>query len=440
MFTHLHVHTEYSLLDGMCRIPQLIQRAKELGMEGLAITDHGSLYGVIQFYLQAREAGIKPIIGCELYIAPGERHSRTAASKNPYHVILLAKDKVGYHNLLRLSSKGYLEGFYYKPRVDKELLTQHHDGLIALSSCLNGEMGRLILEGRYTDAEKAAEWYKEVFGDFYLELQEHTIPELAQINKELIAMNRKLGIPLVAANDTHYVNQGDAPIHDILLCIQTNTTIYDERRFKMADDSFYLKSPQEMEALFAEHPQALENAARIAEMCQLELEFGRLALPQIELPEGKTADKHLAELCWQGLSSRYPDAPSEVRERLSYELEVIRQTEFANYFLVVWDVISFAKEQSILFGVRGSAAASLVLYCLGITDTDPLAHRLVFERFLNLGRREMPDIDLDFQDDRRDEVIRYVAQRYGSDRVAQIITFGTLGARAALRESSSIKV
>ena len=434
MFTHLHVHTEYSLLDGMCRIPQLIQRTKELGMEALAITDHGSLYGIIQFYLQAREAGIKPILGCELYVAPGERSSRTLADKSPYHLIVLARNEVGYHNLLELSSRGFLEGFYYKPRVDKELLTQYHEGLIALSACPNGELGRLIRERRHKDAEKSAKWYKEVFGDFYLEIQHHDMPELAQINKALIAMSQKSGLPLVATNDTHYINKDDAPIHDILLCIQTNNTIYDEKRMKMADDSFYLRSPQEIASLFAEHPEAIENTEHIAEMCELELEFGRLHLPQIDIPEGKTPDEYLADLCWQGLATRYPAPPSEIKERLAYELEVIRQTEFANYFLVVWDVIAWVQKQNILFGVRGSAAASLVLYCLGITDIDPLSHRLVFERFLNVERKEMPDIDLDFQDDRRDEVIRYVSQRFGADRVAQIITFGTLGARAALRD------
>ncbi len=434
MFTHLHVHTEYSLLDGMCRIPQLVQKAKEMGMQSLAITDHGSLYGIIQFYLQAKEAGIKPLLGCELYVAPHSRHSKTAADKNPYHLIVLAKNEVGYHNLLQLSSKGFLEGFYYKPRVDKELLEQHHEGLIALSGCPNGELGRLIQEGRYKEAEKAAKWYKEVFGDFYLELQDHGIPELPRINEELLNISRKLDLPLVATNDVHYIERNEASIHDILLCIQTNSTIYDEKRLKMPDDSFYLRSPQEMEAIFADYPEALKNTQAIAEMCEVELEFGHTHLPEVELPPGKSADEYLAELCWQGFSSRYPDAPSEAKERLSYELEVIRQTQFANYFLVVWDVVSFAKRQKIGYGVRGSAAASLALYCLEITDIDPLSHKLVFERFLNVERREMPDIDLDFQDDRREEVIHYVAQKYGPERVAQIITFGTLGARAALRD------
>jgi len=403
-------------------------------MDSLAITDHGVLYGAISFYREANEAGIKPILGCEVYVAPEKRQGRLAADKNPYHLVLLAKDEAGYHNLLKLATAAQLEGFYYKPRVDKELLSQHSEGLIALSSCPNGELGRLIVEDRLEDAEKAAKWYKDVFGDFYLELQEHAVPQLAQINKELVGLGRKLNLPLVAANDVHYVNKDDAYAHDILLCIQTNTTIYNEKRLKMADDSFYLRSPQEMAELFAELPEALTNTERIAEQCHLDLEFGRLHLPEIDLPPGKTAYQQLAELSNQGLAARYPESPPQAAQRLDYELDVIRQTEFANYFLVIWDVISFTREQNILFGVRGSAAASIVLYCLGITDIDPLAHELVFERFLNVERKEMPDIDLDFQDDRRDEVIAYVAQKYGPDHVAQIITFGTMGARAVLRD------
>ncbi|MDY6892722.1 MAG: DNA polymerase III subunit alpha [Chloroflexota bacterium] len=434
MFCHLHVHTEYSLLDGMCRIPNLISKAKELGMDSLAITDHGVLHGIVTFYRQAKEAGIKPIIGCEVYVAPKERQSKLASEKSPYHLVLLAKNDVGYHNLLKLATTAQLEGFYYKPRVDKELLSQHSEGLIALSACPNGELGRLILEDRLEDAERAALWYKEVFGDFYLELQYHDIPDLTRINRELVAMSHKLGLPLVATNDVHYVNKDDAYAHDILLCIQTNNTIYNEKRPKMADDSFYLKSPQEMAVLFAELPEAISNTERISELCHLHLDFARLHLPEIELPPGQPADEYLADLANRGFSKHYPELPHQARERLNYELEVIKKTEFANYFLVVWDLISFVREQNILFGVRGSAAASIVLYCLGITDIDPLAHKLVFERFLNVERKEMPDIDLDFQDDRRDEAINYVAQKYGLEHVAQIITFGTMGARAAIRD------
>ncbi|MBI4294917.1 MAG: DNA polymerase III subunit alpha [Chloroflexi bacterium] len=434
MFTHLHVHTEYSLLDGMCRIPRLVARAKELGMQALAITDHGAMHGVIDFYRAAREAGIKPIIGCEVYVAQDSRHDRSSQAKNPYHLVLLARDLAGYHNLLELVTRAHLEGFYYKPRVDKELLSQHYQGLIALSACVQGELGRLILAGRTQEARQAAAWYRDVFGDFYIEIQQHPIPELEASNRELVSISREMGLPLVATNDVHYIDREDASAHELLLCIQTNTSVYDDKRLKMAGDFFYLRSPHEMSALFAELPQAAQNTQLIAEKCQLELEFGRLHLPQIEIPESKTPDEWLAELCHRGLKRRYPQASTEVETRLAYELEVIRHTEFANYFLVVWDLISFVRQRNILFGVRGSAAASIVLYCLGITDIDPLAHRLVFERFLNMERREMPDIDLDFEDTRRDEVIAYAARRYGQDHVAQIITFGTLGARAALRD------
>jgi len=434
MFTHLHVHTEYSLLDGMSRIPRLVARAKEFGMDSLAITDHGVMYGAIQFYLAAREAGIKPIIGCEVYVAHNSRLSREVNDKNAYHLVLLARNQTGYQNLIQLTTKAHLEGFYYKPRVDKELLEQHHRGLIALSACISGEIPRLILEGRLEEAKQAALWYKRVFGDFYLEIQRQPMPELERINRGLISMSNELDIPLVATNDVHYVNQEDASAHDLLLCIQTNSSINDEKRMKMPGDFFYLKSLQQMAELYSDIPQALENTERIAKMCNLRLEFGRLYLPEIELPEGETADQFLSDLCHAGLQQYYPQPAPEIEKRLDYELEVIKQTQFASYFLVVWDIISFTKKSNILFGVRGSAAASIVLHCLGITAVDPIEHKLVFERFLNLERREMPDIDLDFEDGRRDEVISYVSQRYGQDHVAQIITFGTLGARAALRD------
>ncbi len=434
MFTHLHVHTEYSLLDGMSRIPKLVSRAKELGMEALALTDHGVMYGAIQFYLAAREAGIKPIIGCEVYLSPGSRSGREAGDKDNRHLILLAKNQTGYRNLIQLATKAQLEGFYYRPRVDKELLQQHHQGLIALSACIKGEVPNLILQGRLDEAKQAARWYQQTFGDFYLEVMRHPIPELEQINKGLIPMGDELGIPLVATNDVHYVSKEDASAHDLLLCIGTNSSIYDEKRMKMAGDFFYLKSPQEMAELYKDIPEALENTGLIARMCHLELEFGRLYLPEIGLPEGKAADQFLAELCYKGLPQFYPQPSPEIEKRLQYELEVIRETEFANYFLVVWDIISFAKKSGILFNVRGSAASSIVLRCLGITEIDPMKNGLVFERFLNLERKEMPDIDLDFEDGRRDEVIAYVSGKYGADHVAQIITFGTLGARAAIRD------
>ena len=434
-FTHLHVHTEYSLLDGMCRIPKLIARTKELGMDSLAITDHGAMYGVIDFYVAAKEAGIKPIIGCEVYVAETDCHSRESAHKTPYHLTLLVKNEKGYRNLLQLVTRSHLEGFYYKPRVDKELLKLHHDGLIALSGCAHGELARLILEGRNDELARAASWYKEVFGDYYLEIQRHPIPELEQINQELISLSTKLNIPPVATFDVHYVDKQDAPAHELLLCIQTNTSVYDDKRLKLAGDFFYLKSPEEAEQLFADLPQAVENTQAIADMCQLELDFAKLHLPHVELPQGRKADDFLAELCYQGLEKRYPKPGSEIKERLSHELDVIQKTKFAHYFLVVWDIISFARGRGIYFGVRGSAAASLALYCLGVTDVDPLAYGLVFERFLNVERHELPDIDLDFQDDRRDEVLAYVNQKYGSDHVAQIITFGTMGARAAIRDT-----
>ncbi|MBA7621919.1 DNA polymerase III subunit alpha [subsurface metagenome] len=434
MFTHLHVHTEYSLLDGMCRISQLVSRAKELGMDSLAITDHGVMYGVIEFYQAAREVGIKPIIGCEIYIARDSRFGRSPGDKDHYHLVLLAKNQTGYQNLIHLTTKAHLESFYYRPRVDKELLEQYHQGLVALTGCIGGEIPQLILGGRLQEAKQTALWYKQTFDDFYLEIERHPIPELEQINQALIAMSSELDIPLVATNDVHYINREDASPHDLLLCIGTNSSIYDDKRLKLAGDFFYLKSPEEMAELYRDIPQAMENTERIAEMCNLELEFGRLYLPEMELPENKTADQFLADLCHENLPRCYPQPTPEIEQRLDYELEVIKQTQFANYFLVVWDIISFAKKRNILFGVRGSAAASIVLYCLGITAVDPIENKLVFERFLNLERQELPDIDLDFQDDRRDEVIAYVSQKYGQDHVAQIITFGTLGARAAIRD------
>ncbi len=434
MFTHLHLHTEFSLLDGLCRINQVIARAKALGMNSLAITDHGNMHGVIDFYVAAREAGVKPIIGCEVYVAPADRHSKNTSDKNPYHLTLLAKNQQGYHNLIQLVSKSHLEGFYYKPRVDKELLTNYREGIVVLSGCLHGQLSRLLVEGQLDEAATIAKWHKDVFSDYYLEIQRHPIPELQQVNEGLLAIASKLDIPMVATSDVHYVNKEDAASHELLLCIQTNTSVYDEKRMKMAGDFFYLKSPKEMAAAFSDLPQALENTLKIADMCQLELEFGKLHLPKVEIPPGKTVDEYLTELCWQGFRQRFPSSTPKLEQRLKYELEVIHKTHFADYFLVVWDLISFARKQNILFGVRGSAAASLVLYCLNITDIDPVAHKLVFERFLNIERRELPDIDLDFQDDRRDEVIAYVNQKYGADHVAQIITFGTMGAKAAVRD------
>ena len=435
-FTHLHVHTEYSLLDGLSRLGAAVDRAAELGMDALAITDHGGLYGAIDFYRIARERGIKPIIGCEVYVAAHSRHSRDPAEKRPYHMTVLAKNQAGYRNLVKLVSRAHLEGFYYRPRLDRELLEQYSEGLIVLSGCPSGEVPRAISEGRLDDAREAASWYRDTFEDYYLELMRHGgVPELPAINEGLIALSAELGIPTVATNDSHYVDRADAPFQDILICIHTNTNVLDERRLKMTEDSYYLKSAEEMAELFADVPEAVANTGAIAEMCELDLDFDTLRLPQFLPPDGLTADEYLRQICRQGLSSRLPNAGEKELARLEYELEVIYQTQFPNYFLVVWDIARFVRERGIFFAVRGSAAASLVLFCLGVTDINPLEFDLVFERFLNLERKEMPDIDMDFQDDRRDEVITYVVDRYGRDHVAQIITFGTLGARAAIRDS-----
>jgi len=435
MFTHLHVHTEFSLLDGMCRIPALVARAKELGMAALAITDHGAMYGALKFYKECLAQGIKPIIGCELYVAPGSRLDKTAADKNHRHLVLLAKNKAGYQNLLQLVSIANTEGYYYKPRVDKEVLAKYREGLVALSACPSGEVPRLILENRLDEARRTAIWYRDNFqGDFYFEIQRHPMPEFDRINSALTALSRELGIPVVATGDIHYLRREDSSLHDLLLCIGTGATVQDTSRMKMQADTFYLKTETEMADLYRDLPEALENANRIAAGCDLKLDFGRLHLPQIERPPGLTPDEYVASLCHQALPVYYPDATPAVKERLAYELDVIQKTQFADYFLVVWDIIRFVKERCIYYGVRGSAAASIVLRCLGITTVDPLEYSLVFERFLNIERKEMPDIDMDFQDDRREEVIEYVSGKYGADHVAQIITFGTLGARAAIRD------
>ena len=437
MFTHLHVHTEYSLLDGVSRIPKLVGRAKELGMDALAITDHGSLYGVVEFYTQCLEAGIKPIIGCEVYVAQGSRHDKVPAERSPFHLTILARDDLGYQNLMKLVTLAHMEGHYYKPRMDKELLERYHEGLTVLSGCPTAEIPRLITEHRMEDAREAAIWYKELLGQdgFFMEIQEHAhVPQLPAINEAVVALGRELDIPLVVTNDCHYVHKEDAALQDVLICIHTNTTVQDEKRLKMEDDSYYLKSQGEMEEIFKDFPDALRNAERIADMCSVKLATGELHLPSYAVPDGLNPDDYLSQTCWEGFGRLFPKPSPEAEERLRYELEVIKQTQFANYFLVVWDIVSFVRENNILFGVRGSAAASLTLYCLGVTQVDPLEYRLVFERFLNIERKEMPDIDMDFQDDRRDEVLAYVAEKYGRDKVAQIITFGTLGAKASLRD------
>ena len=406
------------MLDGLSRLEPLTRRARELGMDSLAITDHGALYGAIDFYRAAREAGVKPIIGCEMYVAQGSRHSKGPEDKSPYHLTVLAKDATGYQNLVKLVSKSHLEGFYYKPRVDRDLLKEHSEGLVVLSGCPSGEVPRLVSQERMDEARSAALWYRELFSDYYFEVMEHgDVPELPAINKGLLELRRELDIPVVATNDAHYVLKEDARLQDILICIHTNTNVRDEKRLRMEEDSYYLKSPEEMQSLFSELPDAVANTQAIAEMCNLELDFSQLRLPEFNVPDGLGADEYLTKLCWEGLRSRLSPVTSEEEERLAYELEVIKQTRFANYFLVAWDIACFVRENGIFFAMRGSAAASLTLYCLGVTDINPLPHRLVFERFLNVERKEMPDIDMDFQDDRREEVINYVVSKYGRDHV-----------------------
>ncbi|MGA9349249.1 MAG: DNA polymerase III subunit alpha [Anaerolineae bacterium] len=438
-FVHLHVHSEYSLLDGLGRIQDLVVRAKELGMPALALTDHGAMYGAIEFYQAAKRHGVKPIIGIEMYIAPrGMKQRDSKKDRKPSHITLLAKDNVGYYNLLQIATAAELEGFYYKPRVDKKYLAEHAQGLIALSGCRSGEIPRLVLKGQLDRARDAAAWYRDAFGqgNFYLELQRHEgIPELKQVNEGLIALANEMGIPLVATNDVHYVRPEEAKAQEILLCIQTNTTINDPKRMTMGDESFYLKSGEEMAALFSDAPEAVENSLLIAENCNLDLKSEGYHLPIFEVPEGYDAESYLRHLCQEGLKDRYAMVTPEIEVRLRHELGLIHQMGFDAYFLIVWDLLRHAKDQDIWWNVRGSAAGSIVAYTLGITNLDPLRHGLIFERFLNPGRVTMPDIDLDFPDERRDEMIQYAVQKYGPDRVAQIITFGTMGARAAIRDA-----
>ena len=435
MFTHLHTHTEYSMLDGLSRLKPLVERTRELGMDSLAITDHGGMYGAIDFYKLAKFEGVRPIIGCEMYVAPSSRHERNPDERSPYHMTVLARDYKGYQNLVKLVTLSHLEGFYYRPRVDREILERYHEGLVVMSGCPSGEVPSLITQGRLDEARATAAWYREVFGDYYLEIMRHgDVPELPAINSGLFDIHRDLDIPIVATNDSHYILEEHAHFQDILICIHTNTNVEDGKRLRMEEASYYLKSPQEMAELFHDMPEAIANTQVIADKCDLNIDFSQLRLPQYQVPDGVTPFEYLSKICWDGLNERLPDAGDSEKERLKYELEVIRQTNFDNYFLVVWDIARFVRERDIFFAVRGSAAASLVLYCLGVTNINPLPYRLVFERFLNLERKEMPDIDMDFQDDRREEVINYVVDKYGREHVAHIITFGTLGARAAIRD------
>ncbi|MCK4451688.1 MAG: DNA polymerase III subunit alpha, partial [Anaerolineae bacterium] len=397
-FVHLHVHSEYSLLDGLSSCRELAERAVELGMPALALTDHGTMYGAVQFYKACQAAGIKPIIGMETYVAPRGRQDRDARlDRKPYHLVLLARNDTGYHNLMCLATIAQLEGFYYKPRVDKEVLAEHANGLIVLSGCGTSEVSRLIRDGQLDQARRAIAWYCDVFpGRYYLELQEHDIPELAEVNRQLLAFAREFDLPLVATNDVHYTRREEASIHDVLLCIQTGKTANEPNRMHMDGDSFYLKSAEEMAALFPEVPEALTNTLHIAEMCELELEFGHYHLPLFQVPEGYEAQSYLRHLCQEGLQQRYAVIAPHIRDRLDYELDLIRRMGFDTYFLIVWDLCRFAREQNIWWNVRGSGASSIVAYSLGITNLEPLQHGLIFERFLNLGRVSMPDIDLDY--------------------------------------------
>ena len=437
-FTHLHVHSHYSLLDGLAKIDQLIERAKALNMDSLALTDHGAIYGAIEFYKKAEKAGIKPIIGAELYIAPENRFlKRPNIDRERWHIVVLAKNKTGYQNLIYLITKSHLEGFYYRPRVDKELLKQHADGLIAMSACLRGEIPQTILAGDIKKAEAKVKEYQNIFGsdNFYLELMPHAhLKEQKIVNQYLKEISKKTGAPLVATNDIHYLYPEDAEAQEILMCIQTNNTIDDKNRMRMEDD-FSMRSPEQMIELFKDVPEAIENTQKIVKECNLKIELGKIELPEFLLPEGKTADKYLKELSLAGLKKRYEKVVPEIRGRLNYELEVIEKTGFASYFLIVQDFVNWAKNQDIVVGPgRGSVGGSLVSYLLNITNIDPLKYDLLFERFLNSDRISMPDIDLDFADTRRDEVINYVAQKYGREHVAQIITFGTMAARAVVRD------
>ncbi len=469
-FTHLHVHTEYSLLDGSSKIKELVARAKELGMDSLAITDHGVMYGVINFYRAARDAGIKPILGCEVYVAPGSRFDKEVGMGEDkyYHLVLLAENNKGYDNLMKIVSAGFIDGFYYKPRVDYEILEKYSEGIIALSACLAGEVQRYLARGMYEMAVEAAKRYENIFGkgNFFLELQDHGLPDQKYVNPQLVRMSNELGIDLVCTNDSHYINADDWEAHDILLCIQTGKKVNDENRMRYTGGQYYLKSPEEMAALFPYAPQALENTHKIAERCNVEIEFGVTKLPEFKVPEGYTSWTYLNYLCFTGLKKRYPDETKDLDidehmayaadidvpdrkdvvitpvknhkdlvQRLDYELSVIHSMGFVDYFLIVWDYVNYAKVNNLAVGPgRGSAAGSLVSYTLTITDIDPMKYDLLFERFLNPERVTMPDIDVDFCDEGRQMVIDYVISKYGKDCVSQIITFGTMAARAVIKD------
>lgn len=437
-FAHLHVHTEYSLLDGFSRVKKLIKRAKELNMSSIAITDHGCMFGVIDFYKTAIKEGINPIIGCEVYTAArGLRDKDPNYDKYQGHLVLLAKNMEGYKNLIKIVSTSYVEGFYYKPRVDMEELKKHNKGIIALSACLAGDVARALMNRNYEKAKQFALDYRDIFGEenFFLEIQDHNLPEQKEVNSGLVKLSKETGIPLVATNDVHYVNKEDSKIHDVLMCIQMGKTLNDPNRMRFGSDEFYLKSREEMEELFPYALEAIDNTVKIADMCNVEFDFNTIHLPKYDVPEGYTPETYLRELCFNGLKERYDNPSNEILERLNYELDVIEKMGYVEYFLIVWDFINFSKENNIIVGPgRGSAAGSIVAYTLKITDIDPIKYSLLFERFLNPERISMPDIDIDFCYERREEVIDYVKRKYGDDHVAQIITFGTMGAKAAIRD------
>jgi DNA polymerase-3 subunit alpha len=438
-FTHLHVHTEYSLLDGSSKIKELTARVKELGMDSIAITDHGVMYGVIDFYRAAKEAGVKPIIGCEVYVTGGSRFDReiTSGEDRYYHLVLLAENNTGYQNLMKIVSKGFVDGFYYKPRVDYEILEQYHEGVIALSACLAGEVQRCISRGQYEEGMKAALHYQKIFGkdNFFLELQDHGIPMQKTVNQGLMRMSQETGIELVATNDIHYTFEADATPHDILLCIQTGKKVTDENRLRYEGGQYYCKSEEEMRSLFSYAQQAIDNTHKISERCNVEIEFGVTKLPQYEVPEGYDSWTYLNKLCLEGFQKHYPDDDGTLKKRLDYELDVIHSMGYVDYFLIVWDFIHYARSKDIMVGPgRGSAAGSIVSYSLGITNIDPIRYNLLFERFLNPERVSMPDIDIDFCYERRQEVIDYVVEKYGKDQVVQIVTFGTLAAKGVVRD------
>lgn len=437
-FVHLHVHTEYSLLDGFSRIKNLVNRAKELNMSAVAITDHGCMFGAIDFFKVAKKEGIKPIIGCEVYTAPrGMKDKDPNFDKSQGHLILLAKDTTGYQNLIKLVSAAYVQGFYYKPRVDIDEIKKHSEGIIALSACLAGDVSQALMNRNYDKAKNIALKYKEIFGEenYYLEIQDHNLPEQKEVNRELIRLSKEIGVGLVATNDVHYVRKEDSKIHDILMCIQMGKTVNDPARMRFGSDEFYLKSREEMEEIFPEVQEALDNTSKIAQMCNVEFDFNTIHLPQYDVPDGYTPQEYLRMLCFKGLKERYKKPSQEILDRLEYELGVIEKMGYVEYFLITWDFINFARENSIMVGPgRGSAAGSIVSYTLYITDIDPIKYSLLFERFLNPERVSMPDIDIDFCYERREEVIDYVKRKYGEDHVAQIITFGTMGAKAAIRD------